>query len=142
MLLWDITASKPCVHQKLQEHIVSLTYDKFTRRGVCGASSNNLQVFSIDSSYNITVNCELSITNEGCNIVRIRPDKKLFACGGWDSRVRLHSWKTLRTLVVLTEHKAAITDVQYSPSEIKNVNANVMAVSDAEGIISLWNLYN
>ncbi|KAJ8958521.1 hypothetical protein NQ318_002315 [Aromia moschata] len=84
IILWDLNTFKPCGHIKLQEHITSLTFDPVTCRGVCGSASNTLQLFTIDKSYNMTLKCEVSITNEGCNIVKLRPDGKIMVSGGWD----------------------------------------------------------
>ncbi|CAG9820504.1 unnamed protein product [Phaedon cochleariae] len=142
IILWDLNTFKPCGHLKLHEQITSLTFDPCTRRGVCGNSSNSLQMFTIDKDFNMSLKLELSLTNEGCNIVKLRPDKKILVSGGWDGRLRMFSWKTLRILAVLAEHKGPITDVQFSPHVVKYWNSNIMAASGADGIISLWSLYN
>lgn len=86
---------------------------------------------------------KLTLKNPGTNVIRIRPDCKVFASGGWDGRVRIYSWKSLRPLAVLTEHKSgAITDITFSKSKVERWNAPIMAVSGMDGIISLWDLYN
>lgn len=142
IVLWDFTTCKPCGHLKLREYITSLTFDPITCRGICGNASNTLQIFTIDKSLKITLKCEIPITNKGCNIVKLRPDKRIFVSGGWDGRLRIFSWKTLRPLAVLTEHKGAVTDVQFSPKKVCYWDSNIMAASGADGIISLWDLYN
>lgn len=142
IILWDFVSGKACSHIMLRECITSLTFDPVTCRGICGNASNILQIFTIDSNFNITLKCEIPMTNEGCNIVKLRPDRKIFVSGGWDGRLRLFSWKSLRLLVVLTEHRDSITDVQFSPAPVHVWNSNIMAASGADGVISLWNLYN
>lgn len=142
VILWDLNTFQPCSHIKLQEHLTSLTFDPNMNRAVCAGSSNSLQLFTIDKSYNMTLRCELSITNEGCNVVRMRPDSRIFVSGGWDGRLRVFSCKTLRILVVLAEHKGPVTDIQFSPCVINYWNAKVMAASGTDGTITLWNLYN
>lgn len=142
IILWDYKTAKSCGHLKLREYITSVTFDPVTCRGICGNASNTLQIFTIDKSLNITLKCEIPITNDGCNVVKLRSDRKIFVSGGWDGRLRLFSWKSLRLLVVLTEHKGAVTDVQFSPSIVRYWNANIMAASGADGTITLWNLYN
>lgn len=142
VVLWDFETSKQCSHIKLREYITSLTFDAVTGRGICGNASNILQIFTIDKNFNITLKCELSMTNNGCNVVKLRPDRKIFVSGGWDGRLRLFSWKSLRLLAVLTEHQEGVTDVQFSPKTVKYWNSNIMAASGADGVISLWNLYN
>lgn len=86
---------------------------------------------------------DISLKNAGINCVRIRDDKKVFASGGWDGRVRVFSWKSLRPLAVLTEHKTgAIMDIVYSSGPVAMWKAPIMAVAGMDSQISLWNLYN
>lgn len=142
IVLWDFFTAKLCSRIKLRECITSITYDKLTCRGICGNASNVIQIFTINKDFSITLKCEISITNEGCSIVKLRPDRKIFVCGGWDGRLRLFSWKSLRPLVVLTEHRGTLSDVAFSPGIVKQWNSNIMAASASDGMISLWNLYN
>lgn len=111
-------------------------------RAVCAGASNILQLFTINKSYNMTLRCELSITNEGCNVVKTRSDSKIFVSGGYDGRLRVFSCKTLRILAVLSEHRGPVTDIQFSPCIINYWNSKIMAASGADGTITLWNLYN
>lgn len=142
IILWDYTTAEPCGHLKLRECITSLTFDPVTGRGICGNASNTLQIFTIDRNFNITLKCEISITNKGCNIVKLRDDRKIFVSGNWDGSLRLFSWKSLRLLAVLNEHRGGVSDVQFSPKMVRLWEANIMAASGADGVISLWNLYN
>lgn len=142
VILWDFLEASQCSRLKLHECITSLTFDSVSRRGICGNSSNILQVFTIEKDLNMKLKCEISIANEGCNIVKIRPDRKIFVSGGWDGRLRLFSWKSLRLLVVLKEHRKSVTDVQFSPNIVPVWNSTIMAAAGADGAISLWNLYN
>lgn len=143
VILWNFNTGEIVKSAKLQDQLTSISFDPFTCRGVCAGASNTLQIFHIDkNSFEIKIKCEIAQTNEGCNVVKFRIDGKLLVSGGWDGRVRLYSCRTLRTLAVLTEHKGAITDVQFSPHIIKFWNSRIMAVSGADGTISLWNLYN
>lgn len=142
IVLWDFFSSKMCSHIKLRECITSISFDKTTSRGICGNASNVIQIFTINKDFSITLKCEISITNEGCNVVKLRPDRKIFVSGGWDGRLRLFSWKSLRPLVVLTEHRGNLTDVAFSPAVVKQWDSNIMAASGSDGKVSLWNLYN
>lgn len=86
---------------------------------------------------------DICIKNPGINCIRIRSDQKVFATGGWDGRIRIFSWKSLRPLAVLTEHKTGgIMDIAYSNSKISMWNAPIMAAAGMDGQISLWDLYN
>lgn len=143
VVLWSFDTGELISCAKFQEQITSISFDSFTCRGVCGGASNILQIFNInEKSFEIKMKCEITLTNEGCNVVKFRHDGKLLVSGGWDGRVRLYSCKTLRALAVLTQHKNSITDVQFSPNIIKYWNSRIMAVSGSDGTISLWNLYN
>lgn len=142
VILYDLRTNKVCSKLKLKECIISISYDSLTTRGICGNSSNMVQLFTIDKSLNMSLKCEISITNQGCNVVKIRPDKKIFISGCWDGKLRLFSWKSLRLLVVLNEHRKTITDVQFSPHTVNYWKSNIMAASSGDGYVSLWNLYN
>lgn len=86
---------------------------------------------------------DIAMKNSGLNCVRIRNDQKVFCSGGWDGRVRIFSWKSLRPLAVLTEHKSgAIMDIAYSNGPVTMWKAPIMAVAGMDSQISLWNLYN
>lgn len=73
----------------------------------------------------------------------MRPDMRVFAAGGWDSKIRIYSWKSLRPLVVLDQHKTAIHDIIYSSTRVEAYNSKcLMAVAGKDGTVSLWDLYN
>ncbi|KAI4455105.1 transducin beta-like 3 [Holotrichia oblita] len=142
IILYDLKSNKSCSKIKLRECITSISYDPLTCRGIVGNSSNMLQLFTIDKTLNMVLKCEINITNEGCNIVKIRQDRKIFVSGSWDGKLRLFSWKSLRLLVLLNEHRKTISDVQFSPNIVNYWKSNIMAVSSGDGSVSLWNLYN
>lgn len=77
----------------------------------------------------------------GIQCLKIRPDKKLFISGGWDGKVRIFSWKSLRTLATLAEHRGEISDVAYSNGVVSMFNSPVMAVGSMDSTISLWDIY-
>ena len=86
---------------------------------------------------------KLPLKNPGISTITMRPDLKVFATGGWDSRIRIYSLKRLQPLVVLDQHKATIQDVIFSPCKVDAYNSKcLMAVADKDGCISLWDLYN
>lgn len=104
--------------------------------GICGSSESCLKQFSLkDQSISETASVEL--TNPGQNCISIRKsDAKLFATGGWDSRIRMYSLKKLKPLVVLDFHKDTINTIDF------NSRDNIMACGSNDCIISFWNLYN
>lgn len=86
---------------------------------------------------------DVCIKNPGVNIVRIRADQKVFASGGWDGRIRIFSWKSLRPLAVLTQHKqGGVMDLAYSTQPVSMWRAPIMAAAGMDAQISLWDLYN
>uniref|UniRef100_A0A182NSZ3 WD repeat-containing protein 55 homolog n=1 Tax=Anopheles dirus TaxID=7168 RepID=A0A182NSZ3_9DIPT len=145
--LWDYRTGRPVETTALfmtteADCLQTLDYDPVTNRGVCGGSSCKLSVFSIDpKTHQIAVKRELAIKNAGVHRVRIRKDLKVFVSAGWDGRLRIFSWKSLRPLAVLTEHKAEVLDVTYSDGKVAMWNAPVMAAAGSDGQISLWDLY-
>lgn len=65
------------------------------------------------------------------------------AVGGWDSRVRIFSWKNLKPLAVLNQHKDTVQDINYSIQGIKGYdNKCIMATAAKDGYIALWDIYN
>ncbi|XP_044739202.1 guanine nucleotide-binding protein subunit beta-like protein 1 [Chrysoperla carnea] len=143
LLLWDTKSSKtPLSQLKLREFLTSMDFDIANYRGICGNSSNYLQVFNLDRSLNLSLKCELSMTNNGSNVVKIRPDRKVFVSGGWDGFLRIYSWKSLRPLAVLTEHKGALCDITFSDRPVSSWKVKLMAAAGNDAQISLWDLYN
>lgn len=142
IILFDFNMGKICSRIKLRECVTSLTFDSISKRGLAGNMSNILELFTIGDDLSIRLKCEINIVNDSCTVVKIRPDKKIFVSGGLDARLRIYSWKSLRTLAVLCEHKQSITDIQFTPKNVKTHNSKLMACSSADGGISLWNLYN
>lgn len=142
VILFHFLSGSQLSNIQLREYITSIAFDSVTGRGVCGNSSNQLQVFTIEKEHSIKLKCEISLKNAGCNVVRLRPDRKILACGGWDGNLRLFSWKSLRLLVGLNQHNNSITDVIFSGQIVPEWNSNIMSVAGGDGSISLWNLYN
>lgn len=85
---------------------------------------------------------EVKITNPGVSCLVIRPDKKLFVAGCWDSRIRLFSMKSCKLLVVLQNHSQTIQEVRYSPSSVEAWNCqSLLAAASQDGRITLWSIY-
>lgn len=144
--LWDLDSGK--VMHQLQmtdsgESPMTIDYDPGTNRGLVGGSSDKIAVFSIDrQNTKIVKKTDISIKNQGVNRIQIRADQKVFASGGWDGKVRVFSWKSLRPLAVLTEHKRNVLDLIYSPGKVELWNSPIMATAGEDGQIALWDLYN
>lgn len=129
--------------QRLDECPMAVDYDPHTNRGIYGGPSDKLGVFAYArNTMRLQRRGEITLKTAGVNCVRIRPDRRVFAVGGWDGRIRVYSWSSLRPLAVLTEHKAAVSDIVYSVGKVSLWDAPVMAVAGQDGHISLWDLYN
>ncbi|KAF3003693.1 ASTRA complex subunit [Curvularia kusanoi] len=50
----------------------------------------------------------------GQQSLSVRSDGRLFACGGWDSRVRIYSAKTLKEVALLKWHKEGVYAVAFA----------------------------
>lgn len=145
IILWDLNASKPISHLRLGEEdcLMALDYDPVMNRGVCGGSSDKITVFSLDRhTMEIRKKSEIAIKNAGVHRLKIRKDLKVFCSAGWDGRLRIFSWKSLRPLAVLTEHRGELMDIVYSEEKVSMWKAVIMAAAGSDGQISLWNLYN
>ncbi|CAG9770125.1 unnamed protein product [Ceutorhynchus assimilis] len=143
LILYDYSTAQQCSQLRFKEFTTSVTFDPHSYRGVVANSSNALQVFKIDPEcLEIVLQAELVLPNEGCQMVKFRPDHRLLMAGGWDGGLRIYSWRTLRTLVVLKEHKKQISDLQFSPNIVRYWDSKIFATGGADGTIALWNVYH
>lgn len=145
LLTWDIRISKAINQEKLLEECpMAVDYDTYSNRGVCAGPTDKISVFTYQlQTIEINKKLDISIKNPGINCLRIRSDQKVFASGGWDGRIRIFSWKSLRPLAVLTEHKnGGVMDIAYSTGKVQMWNAPIMAAGGMDGQITLWDLYN
>lgn len=146
--LWDLNTGKLMHANKLvtgEDSPLTVDYDVTTNRGLIGTTAEQIVVFSIDRRSGQIVNkkTDIAIKNRGVNRIRVRPhDQKVFASAGWDGRVRVFSWKSLRPLAILTEHKRNVLDLVYSPGKVSMWKAPIMATGGEDGSIALWDLYN
>lgn len=141
-ITWDLRCSKAVNCAQFDENPMAVDYDVVTNRGVFGSCTDKIGVFTYYGGTEIHKKTEIPIKNAGVNCVRIRGDRKVFTTAGWDGRVRIFSWKSMRPLAVLTEHKAGVMDIAFSSGPVSMWQANIMAVAGLDGQITLWDLYN
>jgi len=142
-LTWDLRTNTVINTAKFEECPMAFDFCAESNRGIYGNASDKLGIFGyIRNEMKLINRGDIAIKNAGINCIKIRKDQKVFCSGGWDGRVRVFSWKSLRPLTVLTDHKAAITDISYSNEKVDLWKAPIMATSGSDGQISLWNLYN
>jgi WD40 repeat protein len=141
--LWDLRTNKVMATERLNEFLTSIDYDLVTHRGIAGNASDKIDIFSINSkSATITKRGDVPIKNPGVHRAKIRKDLKVFVTAGWDGRIRIFSWKTLRPLAVLTEHKGNLMDIAFSEGKVSYWKSNIMAAGGSDGKITLWDIYN
>ncbi|XP_068146440.1 guanine nucleotide-binding protein subunit beta-like protein 1 [Drosophila tropicalis] len=143
-LTWDLSSGVMVDVVELAPDPMTVDYDSLTNRGIVGGASDKLTTFSYQrQSMQLQRGTELCIKNAGVNCVRIRSDQKVFASGGWDGRIRIFSWKSMRPLAVLTQHKqGGVMDLVYSSQSVAMWRAPIMAAAGMDAQISLWDLYN
>lgn len=131
-----------------------LTADGRNVRGVSGGADELIAVFnsqcceagegkatmtsSARSIAPITVETRLELGNAGIGSVAIRhSDKRIFATGGWDSRVRVWDFKRPRPLAILKAHTGAVNCMAFSSRE----GDNVLVSGSADTRIACWSIY-
>lgn len=142
-LTWDLRKNAVINVAQFPECPIAFDFCSDTNRGIFGNMSDKLGIFGYQrSEMKLIGRGDIAIKNAGTNCIRIRKDQKVFCTGGVDGRVRVFSWKSLRPLAVLTEHRSAVNEIIYSNDKVDLWKSQIMATADNDGQISLWNLYN
>ncbi|CAH2295587.1 guanine nucleotide-binding subunit beta 1 [Pelobates cultripes] len=119
--------------------IMSLDFDCKHSRGVSGSAENVLSVWNIDEQQNIKVYKTQVIVNPGIADIALRPDRKILATAGWDHRIRIFGWKTMKPLAVLQYHKATVHSVSFS--DHISPEDRLLAAGSKDQRISVWSIY-
>lgn len=142
LILWDIRQCKVLSFINVESCPMALDFDATLMKGAIGSPSDSMQMFTLSDS-SLSLNRKITLTNPGISVITIRPDAKIMAVGGWDSRVRLFSWKNLKPLAVLDEHREAVQDICFSLNRTRAYdNKYLMATAAKDGYIALWDIYN
>jgi hypothetical protein len=96
-----------------------------------GGMPQSITDFSIHSKLKVS-------TGKGLGCVVIRPDKKIFAVGGWDKRVRVYGFKNFKPLAILKQHTEAVHCLCYALSDTKE---NLLISGSADTRIACWQIY-
>ncbi|XP_064617754.1 guanine nucleotide-binding protein subunit beta-like protein 1 isoform X2 [Liolophura sinensis] len=135
VLLWDLRAQKTLDTFKAhEESLMCLDCCASKKLGISGSTDTVLSTWKISSDDKIQYNKAIEITNPGVSCVLVRNDAKLFATGGWDSRVRIFGVKKLNLLAVLTSHTDSVQCLTFSQN-------NMLACGSKDKRISLWDIY-
>lgn len=151
LMLWDLKTNRILSELKFDFPILTIDYEDVTNRGLVGGNSSKICIFSF-----VRNTCELQkksdfidlytkdIKNKdavGIQCLKIRPDKKLFTCGSWDGNAMVYSWKSMRKLATLKEHRAEVSDIAFSDCSISMFKSPIMFISSMDGNVSLWDVY-
>lgn len=151
LVLWDLKESKVLHSIKYEFCVTNLDYDASTNRGVIssptvqkvyifGIDKAKLEIFQKDSD---TIDLQLKASQKanGISALKIRTYKKCLVAGSCEGVVSIFSWKSLRKLATLRDHRAEITDIAFSNGPIDNFKSNISAISSIDGTVSLWDIY-
>lgn len=151
LVLWDLKESKAVHSLKFDFCLSSLDYDPSTNRGVAssplihqihvfGIDRAKLELFQKDSDI---IDLQLKETQKanGISALKVRSDRKCLVAGSCEGIVSIFSWKSLRKLATLRNHRCEITDIAFSNSPIDNFKSNISAIASIDGTVSLWNIY-
>ncbi|KAH0504334.1 Guanine nucleotide-binding protein subunit beta-like protein 1 [Microtus ochrogaster] len=133
--LWDISERKVCSRIACHEEpVMGLDFDSQKAKGVSGSAGKVLAVWSLDGQQSLQVCKTQELTNPGIAEVTIRPDHKLLATAGWDYRIRVFHWRTMKPLAVLAFHSASVYCVAFATD-------GLLAAGSKDQRISIWSLY-
>ncbi|XP_045147493.1 guanine nucleotide-binding protein subunit beta-like protein 1 isoform X2 [Echinops telfairi] len=133
--LWDVSERKVCSRMTCHpEPVMALDFDSQKARGVSGSAEKALAVWSLDEQQALKACRNYELTNPGIADITIRPDRKLLATAGWDHRVRLFHWRTMKPLAVLDFHTSAVHCVAFASD-------GLLAAGSGDQRISVWSLY-
>lgn len=133
--LWDVCGRKVCSRVSCHEEpVMGLDFDSQKARGVSGSAGKALAVWSLDGQQALQACSSHRLTNPGISDVAIRPDLKILATAGWDHRVRVFHWRTMKPLAVLDFHSASVHCVAFATD-------GLLAAGSKDQRISIWSLY-
>ncbi|KAB0406859.1 hypothetical protein E2I00_006182 [Balaenoptera physalus] len=133
--LWDVSSRKVCSRVACHtEPVMGLDFDSQEARGVSGSAEKTLAVWSLDEQQALQVRGTHVLTNPGIADVKIRPDRRILATAGWDHRVRVFHWRTMKPLAVLAFHSATVHCVAFAAD-------GLLATGSGDQRISVWSLY-
>lgn len=135
VILWDISERKVCSRIACHEEpVMGLDFDSQKAKGVSGSAGKVLAVWSLDGQQSLQVCKTHELTNPGIAEVTIRPDGKILATAGWDHRIRVFHWRTMKPLAVLAFHSASVCSVAFATD-------GLLAAGSKDQRISIWSLY-
>ncbi|XP_011637872.1 guanine nucleotide-binding protein subunit beta-like protein 1 [Pogonomyrmex barbatus] len=144
LLLWDTRENQVLSSLTVEQYPMTLDFDASLMQGILGSASEKLEIFQMSSNHTLLHKSTKDLAHvSGISVLSIRPDKKIVAAGCWDGRIMLFSWKKLRPLAILKEHRANVYDIVYSQCKVEAYDTKcLMAATGKDGYISMWDIYN
>jgi len=124
-------------HRFAAQTCLSLSFNKTKTAGVCGTDGQELYAFRMDPEVkpSVSIRKVIQLPNPGVSHVATRQDMKIFATCGFDERLRIFSWKSLKPLAVLKPHRKGITCIDFHPSN------GLLATGSIDHHIAFYDLY-
>ncbi|KND04800.1 uncharacterized protein SPPG_00502 [Spizellomyces punctatus DAOM BR117] len=151
IIIWDIE-SKGLVwrHKVHEEPVLSLDVLPDGSIGFSGGAETKIsQFFPISDPEQTTRH--LTVPTRGIAVVRIRPDGKIVATGGWDSKIRIYNAKKFKPLAILRGHRQGVSCLAFSEAGSSHVGSetnseevappNMFAAGSKDGNVTLWQIY-
>jgi len=109
------------------------------------ANINKIKFFKFDISHEhqTLFECKqfLTVPHDGVSSVSVRNDRKIFACGCWDGKIRVYSVKSSKPLAVLNLHTDSIQCVIFDETNPIHMKRKYLAAGSKDGTVSLWSIY-
>ncbi|TPX63894.1 hypothetical protein SpCBS45565_g06259 [Spizellomyces sp. 'palustris'] len=150
LIIWDVESKGPVWRYKVQEEpVLSLDVLLDGSIGFSGGADTKITQFYPKSDPEQTTR-HLTVPTRGIAVVRIRPDGKIVAIGGWDSKI--YNAKKFKPLAILRGHRQGISCLAFSEgrgsSQVGNeMNSeevappNMFAAGSKDGTVTLWQIY-
>lgn len=134
IVAWDVQVPH---HEKLSarlhnEAVSSFDYCKRTQRGISASVDGSLMSWG-GTELRQTATADIK---GGAACVRARPDGKLFAIGGCDSRIHVYSGRPkMLPLAVVRAHTQSVQSVAFNDCD------QTFAAGSRDKTVSIWSIY-
>lgn len=137
--VWDLRnpSALLCSHKLFPEPVLALDCSPDFQDAAAGGANTNLLTMSLKlAEATIKVRKSVEIANEGLGALKVRPDGKILATGGWDGRIRIWKWKKCTPLTILKYHTREVADLDFDTC------GNLRLVSGSrDNTLCLWTVY-
>jgi WD40 repeat protein len=146
LLLWDWANVRVVARLDVSPLVpLALDFDPVTSCGVAAGNEDFIVSFTLDkSNLMLTTLGKRTMPSKGVSHLKIR--NPIVVAGGWDSTVKLFSWKhpeKLKPLGALRFHSETVEAVECSPRPIASKGkGRLIAAASKDKKISFWSVYN